>query len=58
MKIKHIYTTDEIEDPKIPLIQRDYYNERARITREKLEDKLFIQALLDALTEKNTFKTE
>jgi hypothetical protein len=58
MEIRHIYIIDEIEDPGMLLIQRDYYNERARIAREELGDRLLIQALLTALTEKNIFQAE
>jgi MULE transposase domain len=40
------------------LIQRDYYNERARIAREELGGKSPIQALLEILTADNSPKAE
>jgi hypothetical protein len=60
MELKHIYTADVIEDFGNPLIYRDYYNERARIAREKLRGRSFIQALLETLTAQNinNFKAE
>jgi hypothetical protein len=58
MDVRHTYTADEIEDPGMALIQRDYYNERARIAREELGGKSPIQALLEILTPDNSPKAE
>jgi len=41
-----------------PIIMRDIYNERQKIRRSELCDKIFISALLKALIEKQGYKDE
>jgi hypothetical protein len=49
MLARYIYTIDKIENPDNFLIVRDYYNERAKIRRNRFNGKSPIHALLKAL---------
>jgi hypothetical protein len=49
MLARHTYITDKIKNSDNPFIARDYYNQRAKIRRNKFNGKSPIYALLEAL---------